>query len=839
MTQYFCANENRRDAVRFTTGSGGGPVLNGIDYLEVVSEDQKTLEVHFIHSLPGEMDGFPASPALTKRNLVIEGGVRITGIKVETFSAAGNVATLIVNEAGDYSTYTLRLVAGEEDELPPSGFDPQLSAVQFSFKVECPSDFDCKPEDECPPENLPSPLIDYLAKDYSSFRRLMLDRLSAIMPDWTERNPADMQVALVESIAYVGDQLSYYQDAVATEAYLGTTRQRVSMRRHARLLDYTMHDGCNARAWVHFQVEPGGGTDGTTLPAGTRLLTRGVEEVSMLDPLKLETILQQEAPLVFETLHELKLNSTHNEIYFYTWDDSECCLPKGATRATLRNDPQLDLQVGDVLIFEEVIGPQKGNPADADPGHRHVVRLINVVSEDSHGDPLVDPLHATPIAEITWDAQDALPFPLCISAMVETDTGPDLGLNLSLARGNLVLADHGYTLPDEELGQIGVDAAGRLIQPLLMEVPLTQQGHARGRFGEALRDAENEPLVFDPQAPAAAALAWEMRDALPAIKLVENGDTTRPWPTRRDLLTSSRFDRHFVVETDNDARAHLRFGDGFHAAKPKPDSTFKASYRVGNGLQGNVGAQAISRAVLAGTGITLVRNPLAASGGREPESLEQVRQYAPQAFRTQERAVTAADYAEVAERHPEVQRAAATLRWTGSWYTVFITIDRAGGRRVDESFETELRAFVERFRLAGQDLEIDAPRFIPLEIIFSVCVQPGYYRSQVREDLLKLFSNKDFPDGRRGFFHPDNFTFRQPIYLSQLIALAMEVPGVKWVDAEDVSGKPNRFRRWAESAQGEFAAGMISFGRLEIARLDNDPSLPENGKLDFIMEGGL
>ena len=837
-TQYFCANENRRDMVR-TTLVGGNPVLNGIDYLEVGSTDQKTLVIHFIHNLPGETGGFPVSPALKKGNFVIEGGVRITGIKINTYSGADNVVTLTVNEAGDYSTYALRLVTGEENKQPPSGFDPRLSALTFSFKVECPSDFDCKPEDDCPPENLPTPLIDYLAKDYSSFRRLMLDRLSAIMPTWAERNPADMQVALVEAIAYVGDELSYYQDAVATESYLGTARQRISMRRHARLLDYSMHDGCNARAWVYFEVESGGAADGLTLPAGTPLLTRGAEEISMLDPLKLDAILQQEAPVVFETLHDLRLDSNHNEIRFYTWDDSECCLPKGATYATLHNDPPLALKAGDLMVFEEVVGPQKGIPADADPAHRHVVRLTNVILEGSGGNPLVDPLHGTPIAEIAWDAQDALPFPLCISAQVETDTGPDLRLDLSIARGNLALADNGYSLSEDELGSIMVDSAGRLVQPILRKGPLSQQGHIRDRFGNLLRDAENEPLVFDPKGPAASAFAWEMRDALPAIHLIENGDVTRPWLVRRDLLASSRFDRHFVVETDNNARAHLRFGDGFHAAKPKPDSTFTALYRIGNGAQGNVGAQAISRVVLAGTGISLVRNPLPASGGREPESMEQVRQYAPQAFRTQERAVTAADYAEVTERHPEVQKAAATLRWTGSWYTVFITVDRVGGRPVDAAFETELRAFVERFRLAGEDIEIDGPRFVPLEVIFTVCVKPGYYRSQVREDLLKLFSNRDFADGTRGFFHPDNFTFGQPVYLSQMIALVMGVPGVHWVDAEDIPGKPNRFRRWAEPSRDEFASGMIELDRLEIVRLDNDPSLPENGKLDFLMEGGL
>ena len=60
-------------------------------------------------------------------------------------------------------------------------------------------------------------------------------------------------VTLVELLAYVGDYLSYQQDAVATEAYLETARCRVSVRRHTRLMDYFMHNGCNARAWVQLR----------------------------------------------------------------------------------------------------------------------------------------------------------------------------------------------------------------------------------------------------------------------------------------------------------------------------------------------------------------------------------------------------------------------------------------------------------------------------------------------------------------------------------------------------------------------------------------------------------
>ena len=63
--------------------------------------------------------------------------------------------------------------------------------------------------------------------------------------------------------------------------------------------------------------------------------------------------------------------------------------------------------------------------------------------------------------------------------------------------------------------------------------------------------------------------------------------------------------------------------------------------------------------------VTAVTNPMPARGGTDPESIEHVRQIAPSAFRTPRRAVTAADYATVAGRHPEVQQATATERWTG------------------------------------------------------------------------------------------------------------------------------------------------------------------------------
>ncbi|MBD2099871.1 putative baseplate assembly protein [Leptolyngbya sp. FACHB-261] len=829
-SQYRCKNERRRAEIRKR------PIVNGIDYLEV-SPDQKTLSVHFIYPLPGpeQNNAVPDNRKLLQAaNVAISGGTR-REVQVESVSSFAEVLTLRVKAPGDFSTYTLRLVDSPTGSSPPVGFDPQLSQVDFSFRVENFSEFDCQPAASPTSPRQPPPAIDYLAKDYASFRQLMLDRLAVTMPTWQERNPADLGVALVELVSYAADYLSYYQDAVATEAYLGTARKRVSVRRHARLLDYFLHDGCNARAWVVIEVNSGatanektGETGKTqqgspaTLPAGTRLLTRVERLPTILEQSEFETA--HPGAQVFETMHDLALQASRNEIHFYTWQDEQCCLPVGATQATLQSSEglrQWPLAPGDVLLFEEKFGPNSGQAADADPAHRHAVRLTQVTLNR-------DPLFDQEVIEVQWSREDALPFELCLSTVLE---GKPYA-NVSVARGNVVLVDHGYTYV-ESLAP--TPSEGRY-RPRLKFGPLTQQGY--------VQDQRTQWVRFDPTASASAALRWQMRDVMPSISLQETQGQKQTWQVQRDLLNSDRFATEFVVETEDDGRAYVRFGDNTLGKQPEAENHFQAIYRIGNGQAGNVGAEAIAHVFPSGRGvqggesasgleslIINIRNPLPARGGMDPEPIEQVRLYAPQSFRIQKRAVTEADYAAVTQRFPGVRKAVATRRWTGSWYTIFITVDREGGQPVDAQFEEQLRTFLERFRLAGHDLNIDGPRFVPLQIGLNVEVGSDYFHSAVKQALFEAFSAQTLANGRPGFFNPDNFTFGQPVYLSQVIATAMQIAGVRSVVA-------TQFQRWQQPPQGELEAGEISFERLEIACLDSDPNAPENGRISFEMRGG-
>ncbi|NMG08785.1 putative baseplate assembly protein [Brasilonema sp. UFV-L1] len=858
---YFCCNQQRREVVKEST-------FNGIDYLEVIDENtidsprQQTLLVRCFKALPTKTVNNVVSPALTVN---IEGGTRIYPVKIlwvavanavttppatpleqaffTSLPEAGNVLVIRTDSAGDFSTYRLILRESSTSSEPPANFDSQLAAVDFSFKVECPSDFDCRTERVCPPEVQLQPEIDYLAKDFASFRQLMLDRMALLMPQWQERNLADIGITLVELLAYVGDHLSYQQDAIATEAYLDSSRSRISVRRHARLVDYFMHNGCNARVWVQVQVEAD-----INLTKSTQLLTQVSEAQKQIAPGS-ETYKRAlfQRPEVFETIYEAKLFAKHNTLNFYTWGDDECCLPKGTTRATLR-EHYSNLKVGDILIFTEVLGPQTGEMEDADPTHRHAVRLIDVkLKEDRLGglfeetrnnDPVpVTPVPVTPVpvTEIVWDAEDALPFALCISAKTDREHGEKLIKNVSVALGNIVLADHGQTIPEPEL-------LGAVPQPTIYKVPAATQASrcqeippepVPPRFNPRLQLAPlTQAVKYDDKLSATRLMQWLTKDAVPQIHLTSNlNSRIDDWEAKPDLLKSRSADRQFVAEVEEDGRTYIRFGDDISGLRPASGTEFRAIYRVGNGVAGNVGARAIAHIVTNNNQITGVCNPLPASGGVEPESIEDVRQKAPFAFRTQERAVTPEDYAEVTARHPQVQKAAATFRWTGSWYTVFVTVDRLGGLAVDDKFKREIRQFLEKYRMAGYDLEIDAPRFVSLEIDMQVCVNPGYFRSDVKSALLQVFSNRILPNGTRGVFHPDNFTFGQPVYLSPLYAAALAVPGVDSVIF-------SKFQRQGTPSQEALDKGFLVLGRLEIARLNNDRNFPEQGVLRFSLEGG-
>ena len=824
-----------------------GSKLNGIDYIEVVVPGTIGL-LKCLNCRPYLIVYLfnPLDPALNigLDNVRIEGGVKVKNISIEWVKpcsalthkmqqtlnvdpeACKRALTVYPHSDGDFSTYTLRIVDSSSANNPSKGFDLLLSSISFSFKVDCPAEFDCKPQTVCPPETTQEPVIDYLSKDYASFRRLILDRLSTIVPNWKERNPADAGVMIAELLAYAGDNLSYYQDAVATEAYLGTARSRISVKRHVRLLDYFMHSGCNSRAWICIQAED---NLGSTIPKKTQFLT-GEADNFVVKPEDLQKELDQ-GTKVFEAMQEIKLYKANNNISFYTWADSKCCFPKGSTTATLRDyddvNKKLQLQKGDVLLFEEITSP-KGIIEDKDVSHRHVVRLTDV---QKSSDLLFNP--PIPVLNVAWGEEDALPFQLCIGDESEP---------VAIAHGNVVLVDHGLTVVEEKL----VDPQRKInFRPILSQNPLTfrgpfnSSGSAASVYNFDLQDAQADIYLKELKQPLKSAVPIKETDWLPDL-----------WIPKQDLFSSNKFDTDFVVETENDGSAFLRFGDDVHGMNPQtsldqtPDLIY-AFYRIGNGTDGNVGAESIKRIInptsmgsmqfengAAEENRLRIRNPMPAKGGVDPERIFEVLQNAPQAAKINERAISDADYADILKQKcSDVQRAVAVTRWTGSWYTVYVTVDRFGGKEIDEDFKTLVIDVLNKYRLSGYEIEVNSPLYVPLEIEVSVNVSASSFREDVKKALLDTFSSTMLPDGSKGFFHPDNFTFRQPVYLSKISEAATRVDGVTSVNV-------TTFKRTDKSDETGLTEGIIKIGPFEIIQVENDPNYSDRGKITFTMAGG-
>lgn len=371
------------------------------------------------------------------------------------------------------SRYQLSLVVPEH--AAPS-IDRFFNELIFRFDPHTPSAVDCAaPRRESPSDSkTESPAISYLAKDYRTFRQLILDRMATTLPDWQDRCPADIGIMLVEILAYSADHLSYFQDAVATESYLSTARLRPSLRRHCRLIDYRVHEGCNARVWLHLNVD----RDVEVSNSGTLFFAAHPNPSGKpLPPDALEKLVADHPNVaVFEPVvsKSFTFRVSHNECRIHDWSGATPCLRKGATSAFLvnqnlhskaasrpsaRNDGAerpdkhdwLQFQPGDVVLLEQIRDPWTGCTADADPARRHVVRITSVdyqqcddLVRDENDQPL-------PLVKIEWDEADALPFTLWLcrppdaSWLCDEDTLP------AVARGNMLLADHGRSIKKEKV----------------------------------------------------------------------------------------------------------------------------------------------------------------------------------------------------------------------------------------------------------------------------------------------------------------------------------------------------------------------------------------------------
>jgi len=347
-----------------------------------------------------------------------------------------------------------------------------------------------------------------------------------------------------------------------------------------------------------------------------------------------------------------------------------------------------------------------------------------------------------------------------------------------------------------------------------------------------------------------------MRDTLMYLWLHGGVDSERPWgqeETVKFVCPVPGYDRHFtlddgvwkrvvgyrrvgkeIVHMDYaaGAGATIRFGDGEFGVVPEEGTVFRVSYRLGGGKRSNVPAESIVKFASTLGFVSAVTNPFPVTSGLDPETAEEVRRFAPEAFRAVTyRAVRPEDYARAAERLAWVQRAGAAFRWTGSWLSAFVTPDPRGAVSMTAAWRAELRDQLDRVRQAGREAHGCDPHYADLDLEITICVQPYAYRGETEEAVLEALLGKKGVRARPGFFAADNFTFGTPLDRSALEAAIQAVPGVRAV--EDM-----RIRRRGRFDWRAFTELALEVGMDEVIRLESDPLHPERGSLKLAMEGG-
>jgi predicted phage baseplate assembly protein len=270
----------------------------------------------------------------------------------------------------------------------------------------------------------------------------------------------------------------------------------------------------------------------------------------------------------------------------------------------------------------------------------------------------------------------------------------------------------------------------------------------------------------------------------------------------------------FATRNQSDGSAQVLFGDGVEGATlPTGQNNLQASYRIGSGSPGNVGAATITTLMDRPLGVSGVTNPATATSGQDPQSVNDVRTNAPQTVLTLGRAVSLADYQNFASTFAGIAKAYAIWLPSGPGRGVFITVAGAGGAALPPANPT-LGNLVTALQNYGNPLiPIRAVTFI--ETLFGLSADIAYdprFDQPTIQSLVKTTLYQAYSFDRR--------TFGQGVSADEVAALIQSVAGVV---AVNVTG----LHAVASSTAGDLAGqgGAVTLSKLN-AWLAGQVTLP-------------
>ncbi|MFD7072289.1 putative baseplate assembly protein [Streptomyces sp. NPDC059913] len=608
-------------------------------------------------------------------------------------------------------------------------------------------------------------------------------------PEWTDHNVSDPGVTLIETFAYMVDQLLYRLNRVPDKNYAA----------FLDLLGVTLFPPTVARAEVDFRLsapQP----ETVRLPAGTEVATaRGETEESV----------------VFSTVDELAIVPS-SLIRLVTapasGDQTDRTAPLGAGKdiPCFQSRPE----PGDALLF--------GLPTA-------VPRCIVAVRLDSRVEGVgVDPRQPP----LVWEAWDGARWVVC-------ETGTDSTGGLNRPGEVIVFVPAGHTASVTA----GVRAgwlrcrvtAPEPGQPFYSESPTIREAEVFTVGGTM--DVEHAETVLDVPLGTSEGVAGQrftvsraplLMDGEPPVVEVSTAEGWQVWTPVEHFGASAPNDRHVRIDAVSGEFAfppEVREPDGTmraYGAVPEKGAQLRVPrYRTGGGSAGNVARGAISVLRSSVPYVAGVENREAARGGVDGETVENAKTRAPHILRVQERAVTAGDYEAVArEAAPSLRRVRCLPAVAGEAGAVRVLVvpdavpDRGGQLRFEQLIPSDavLAAVTERLderRLVGTRLVVEPPAYQGVTVVARL-VTTGGDPDRVRTDAVAaLFRHID---PLRGGADGTGWPFGRPVQYGEIFAVLQNVPGVALVeDVRMFPADPITGRRGAAVQRIDVAPGALVF----------------------------
>ncbi|HEY0233206.1 MAG TPA: putative baseplate assembly protein, partial [Dokdonella sp.] len=253
------------------------------------------------------------------------------------------------------------------------------------------------------------------------------------------------------------------------------------------------------------------------------------------------------------------------------------------------------------------------------------------------------------------------------------------------------------------------------------------------------------------------------------------------WKESADLAVAAAAARVYATTRDDAEATTLRFGDGVHGARlPSGPDNVAAVYRSGIGSSGNVRAAQITLATDKPLGVKGVLNPIRASGGADPDTLEQARTNAPLAVTALDRLVSVQDYADFARGFAGIGKSAAILLHADGKSIVHLTVAGIGDEPIDDTSDLYLNlvAALRRYGDPHLALRVQVRDVLALLLQARVAIDPDYawedVQPRIRAALLARF----------GFAASE---LAQPVFESAILAAIESVRGVVHVSGLQAS----------------------------------------------------